>query len=264
MSRRTRRTYLGLKPLYFTDVDIVSTHTLACAAHEDRRPEVFLVPAAGGRPKTIIKDAAYPTFSRNGQWIYVAAPRESGERCEFARYQPAVVTWCRWPPTGTLAIESYDGDLYYVDATDRPGSLWRLPAGGGPVVKIVSGIVLGSFDVAERGVYYIDRASGDASGSPTDRSGEETRLQYFDFSTQQSTIVAVNLGPVSFGLSVTRDDRKVFYSRIDSSLNELMVVDNSQWDAAVAAASQRNPKCPMMDRRTTRLAAGDRDSGRDC
>ena len=192
----------------------------------DGRPEVFLVPAAGGRPRTLIKDAAYPTFSRDGQWIYVAAPRESGELriCKIPAGGGDLVQVTT--NTGTLAIESYDGDLYYVDATDRPGSLWRLPAGGGPVVKIVSGIVLGSFDVAEGGVYYIDRVSGDASGFSTDRSGGETRLQYFDFSTQQSTTVAVNLGPVSFGLSVTRDGREVFYSRIDSSLNELMVVDN--------------------------------------
>lgn len=190
------------------------------------RPEVFLVPAAGGRPRTLIKDAAYPTFSRDGQWVYVAAPRERGELriCKIPAGGGDLVQVTT--NTGTLAIESYEGDLYYVDATDRPGSLWRLPAGGGPVVKIVSGIVLGSFDVAERGVYYIDRVPGDASGFSTDRSGGETRLQYFDFSTQESTTVAVNLGPVSFGLSVTRDGREIFYSRIDLSLNELMVVDN--------------------------------------
>ena len=181
-------------------------------------------PAVGHR--TLIKDAAYPTFSRDGQWIYVAAPREKGELriCKIPARGGDLVQVTN--NTGTLAIESYDGDLYYVDATDRPGSLWRLPAAGGPAVKIVSGIILGSFDVAEGGVYYIDRVSGDASGFSTDRPGGETRLQYFDFSTRQSTTVAVNLGTVGFGLSVTRDGREVFYSRVDSSLDELMVVDD--------------------------------------
>jgi eukaryotic-like serine/threonine-protein kinase len=192
----------------------------------DGRPEVFLIPAAGGRPRTLIKDAAYPTFSRDGQWIYVSAPRENGELriCKIPARGGDVVQVTN--NTGTLAIESYDGDLYYVDATDRPGSLWRLPAPGGPVVKIVSGVILGSFDVAEGGVYYIDRVSGDASGFSTDRPGGETRLQYFDFSTRQSTTVAVNLGTIGFGLSVTRDGREVFYSRVDSSLDEPMVVDD--------------------------------------
>jgi len=192
----------------------------------DGRPEVFLVPAAGGRPRMLIKDAAYPTFSRDGQWIYAASARENGELriCKIPARGGELVQVTN--NTGTLAIESYDGDLYYVDATDRPGSLWRLAAAGGPVDKIVSGIILGNFDVAEGGVYYIDRVSGEASGFSTDRPGGETRLQYFDFSTQQSTTVAVNLGIVGFGLSVTRDGREVFYSRVDSSLDELMVVDD--------------------------------------
>jgi len=183
------------------------------------------VPAAGGRSRALIKDAAYPTFSRDGQWIYVSAPRENGELriCKIPTRGGDLVQVTK--NTGTLAIESYDGDLYYVDATDRPGSLWRLPAAGGPVVKIVSGIILGNFDVAEGGVYYIDRVSREAIGS-ADRPGGETRLQYVDFRTRQSTTVAVNLGTVGFGLSVTRDGRDVFYSRVDSSLDELLVVDH--------------------------------------
>jgi len=192
----------------------------------DGRPEVFLVPAAGGRPRRLIKDSAYPSFSRDGQWIYVASPRENGELriCKIPARGGDLVQVTN--NTGTLAIESYDGDLYYVDATDHPGSLWRLPAAGGPAAKILSGIILGNFDVAEGGVYYIDRVSGDGSGFSADHPDGETRLQHFDFSTRQSTTVAINLGTVGFGLSVTRDGREVFYSRVDSSLDELMVVDD--------------------------------------
>jgi hypothetical protein len=36
--------------------------------------------------------------------------------------------------------------------------------------------------------------------------------------------VAVGLGTVTFGLSATRDGRTVFYSRVDSTTDELMVV----------------------------------------
>ena len=152
----------------------------------DGRPEVFLVPAAGGRSRALIKDAAYPTFSRDGQWIYVSAPREKGELriCKIPTRGGDLVQVTK--NTGTLAIESYGGDLYYVDATDRPGSLWRLPAAGGPVVKIVSGIILGNFDVAEGGVYYIDRVSSETSGFSADRPGGETRLQYLRF--QHATV----------------------------------------------------------------------------
>ena len=126
---------------------------------------------------------------------------------------------------GAIAIESYGGDLFYVDTTNGPGTVWRLPQGGEPAVKVIEGVVLGNFDVVEEGLYYIDRVSGEA-GSFTDRPDGETRLRYFDFATSQSTTVATNLGTIGLGLSATRDGRTVFFARVDSSTDELILVDN--------------------------------------
>jgi hypothetical protein len=69
--------------------------------------------------------------------------------------------------------------------------------------------------------------------SATGRSSEpepflETRLQYFDFATRRSTTVARNLGNVYLGLTASRDGRTIFYSRIDSSVDDLMLVENFQ------------------------------------
>ena len=154
----------------------------------------------------------------------MASPREKGDLriCRFVSGgDPVQVT----NNTGTLAIESHAGDLDYVDAMDRPGSLWRLPTAGGRAAKIVSGVILGSFDVAEGGVYYIDRVSMTGAAPPLFAPAER-RLQHFDFSTETATTVAVDLGTVGFGLSVTRDGREVFYWRVDSSIDELMVVED--------------------------------------
>ena len=126
---------------------------------------------------------------------------------------------------GALAIESYGGDLFYVDTPSGPGTVWRLPQGGGPAVKVIEGVVLGNFDVVEDGLYYIDRVSGEA-GSFTDRPDGETRLRCFDFATSRSATVATNLGAIGPGLSATRDGRTVFFSRVDSSTDELILVDN--------------------------------------
>ena len=52
------------------------------------------------------------------------------------------------------------------------------------------------------------------------------RFDYLDFSTGKSTTVARDLGAVAFGLSASRDGRTVYFSRIDSSVDELMLVDN--------------------------------------
>jgi hypothetical protein len=132
---------------------------------------------------------------------------------------------------GLMPIESYDGDLFYLDNLNGPGSVWRLPRGGGPAVKEVEGVISGNFDVVDGGLYYIDSVSRHA-GSFIDKPGSDTRLRYFDFATSQSTTVAANLGMVTGatnspgGLSATRDGRTVFFARVDSDVNELMVVDN--------------------------------------
>ena len=103
--------------------------------------------------------------------------------------------------------------------------MWRLPQGGGPAVKVVEGVVLGNFDVVEEGLYYIDRVSGDA-GSFSSRPDGETRLRYFDFATSRSVTVATNLGAIGMGMSATRDGRTIFFTRVDSSMDELILVDN--------------------------------------
>ena len=59
-----------------------------------------------------------------------------------------------------------------------------------------------------------------------ERSLETDALQFFDFATRRASTVADNLGWVGFGLSASRDGRTVFFSRIDSSIHELTVVDD--------------------------------------
>ena len=116
-----------------------------------------------------------------------------------------------------MAIESRDGaHLFY---TDNPGSfspatLWRIPVGGGPAVKIAERVDATRFDVVEGGIYY------------TETTGKETRLQYFDFASQRTTTLSANLGPLGPGISAAPDGRSVFYARIDSTINDLMLVED--------------------------------------
>jgi eukaryotic-like serine/threonine-protein kinase len=193
------------------------------------RPDVLVVPAAGGKPTiltTNVPNGGFPSFSRDGQWIYFCVMQDQQARIWKIRAAGGDTVQVT-TNTGALAIESYDGrDLYYVEAADRPSSVWRLPLRGGTPVKVLDGVVLGNFDVVEGGIYYIDRVSGEAGAFSTDRPAGQTRLRYFDFGTRQSTTVAENLGAVGFGLSASRDGRTVFLSRIDSSVDELMRVEN--------------------------------------
>jgi hypothetical protein len=75
-------------------------------------------------------------------------------------------------------------------------------------------------------IYYIDRPSGEGGLLYTDRPSGETRLQYFDLPTRRTTTVARNLGDVFLGLTPSRDGRTSLYSRVDFSMDDLMLVDN--------------------------------------
>ena len=85
--------------------------------------------------------------------------------------------------------------------------------------------MLGHFAVIDRGVYYMDRATRSPGALATDRPGP-TRLQYFDFASRKSRTMVPDLGTIGLGLTVSRDGRTILYSRVDSSVDDLMLVEN--------------------------------------
>ena len=93
-------------------------------------------------------------------------------------------------------------------------------------MKVLDGVVRGAFAVLDGGLYYIDQPSGDGGILNIDRPSGETRLRYFDFMTHSSATVARNLGNVYLGLTASRDGRTIFYSRVDSSVEDMMLVEN--------------------------------------
>jgi hypothetical protein len=91
---------------------------------------------------------------------------------------------------------------------------------------VLDGVVRSAFTVLDGGTYYVDRPSAEGGLLFVDQPSGETRLQYFDFVTRKSTTVARNLGNVFLGLTASQDRRTIFYSRVDSSVDELMLVEN--------------------------------------
>jgi Tol biopolymer transport system component len=196
--------------------------------HSNR--ELYLVAAGGGNAKNLTNDPAgdsFPSFSRDGKWIYFSSNR-GGDRQIWKIPASGGKAVRVTASIGYRPIESPDGAyLYYVEAILTPGSIWRVPSsGGGPPVRLVSGVILGNYAVLDGGIYYIDRPSGDGGIYLIDRPSPQTRLQYFDFSTRKSTTVVGNLGDVDLPLTASQDGRIILYPRRDSSLDDLMLVEN--------------------------------------
>jgi Tol biopolymer transport system component/DNA-binding winged helix-turn-helix (wHTH) protein len=226
-SNASQLTSLGITPgfpRWSPDGTLIAFHGDPAA-----RPDVLVVPAGGGEPQVLtakMTNGGYPSFSRDGQWIYftvVESEQSRIWRMPVSGGDAVRVT----NSVGVRAIESHDRrDLYYVERADRPSPLWRVPVAGGAPVKVLDGVVLGNYDVVEGGIYYIDRIAEATRGPVIVRPSGETRLQYFDFGTGRSTTVARDLGTVGSGLTASADGRTIFFSRIDSSVDELMLVEH--------------------------------------
>ncbi len=190
---------------------------IAFHSNPEGQAEVYVVSAAGGQIRNVTSHPAtdaFPSFSRDGKWMYFSSNRTGPTaiwKQPTAGGPPEQVT----SNPGTVTYESIDGaDLYYSEAFERPAALWRQPTKGGVPVRVLDGLVSGLFAVIERGIYYLDRPAG------------ETRLQFYDFATRTSRTIAPNLGVTSGGLTASPDGRIILYTRIDSSVDDLMLVEN--------------------------------------
>ena len=193
--------------------------------------DVYVVSASGDKPRRLTSHPAaddFPSFSRDGKWIYFSSDRAGGQQQSIWKVPVSggdaiqVTTTAAYAPQ-----ESPDGaHVYYVETMNRPSALWRMPSAGGAAEKVLEGVYLANFAVLTGGIYYIDRPSGGTGVHYVDLPSGDSRLQYFDFTTRKSRTVVQNLGKVDLPFAVSPDGRTILYPRIDSSVNDLMVVAN--------------------------------------
>ena len=210
----TMRTTPGF-PRWSPDGQLIAFHTNGVNGDGD----VFVVPAEGGQVRNLTSRAGtdtFPTFSRDGRWIYFSSTRTGLPaiwKMPVAGGEPVRVS----ERGGLMGIESSDGSyIYYTESRSSfaPAVLWRQPVNGGASVKIAEGVTATSFDVVDNGVYYLEGLSG------------RNRVQYLDLTTRKVVTIADNLGPVDAALAATPDGRTLLFTRIDSSVNDVMLVDN--------------------------------------
>lgn len=209
--------------------------TIAFDANLDGQYQVYVVAAAGGKPRRLTPQQGnnhVPSFSRDGRWVYFSSSR-SGEvqiwKVPVSGGDVVQVTG----NGGFAAFESMDGaHVYYTQTPTSASALWRVPTTGGAPVKVLDGVIQRAFAVLERGIYYIEAAAEREPGPPVlGFAGRPSwtpgaRLRFFDFATRTSAVVS-NLGErISIGLTASPDGRVILYSRIDSPMNDLMLVEN--------------------------------------
>lgn len=92
--------------------------------------------------------------------------------------------------------------------------------------KVLDGVFNGTFDIAEKGIYYVEQEIAGAAMSSGDLRKGETRLRYYAFATRETVTIAGHLGQLFPTLSISQDGRTIFFGEIDASADELMLVEN--------------------------------------
>ena len=189
----------------------------------DARPngagDIYSVRADGGDPKQLTDNPAedhVPCFSNDGHWIYFSSTR-LGPRQIFrmpAAGGPAV----QITRDGAFAAIASDGTWLYYTTSGRSGfALAKVPAEGGEtsMVSEFSGATPLNFAVAPSGIYFSSR-----SGNPPHPS-----LNLYSWSDGKVQEIARFEKQPFLHLSVSPDEKWLIFTRLDSQINDLMLVD---------------------------------------
>ena len=114
--------------------------------------------------------------------------------------------------------ESLDGKfLYYFRHDAFPkGAIWRVSTSGGEENLVVSEVGGRAFEVVEEGMYFIAEHGPDGLHS----------IRFFDFATQETTVVLAGVERPSSGLTVSPDGKSILYAKADAFNNDIMLVEN--------------------------------------
>lgn len=186
-----------------------------CTSVNDQR-DIFVVNKSGGAVRRLTTENGnefFPSWSRDGQWIYFA---KSGAQDQI---------W-KMPATGGEArqvtkngarrgFESPDGSyLYFSKKPDEPG-IWRVPTAGGEEKQILPDVSVNDWAMGEQGIYFINP-----------KPQPHTTLEFFRFATEQISIIATIPKRMLNDFTASPDGRRFLWSQVDRNDSDLILVEN--------------------------------------
>ena len=199
---------------------------------DDRRADIYVIPARGGEPVRVTTDAAddyVPSWSRDGRWIYFGSTRSG--RSEIWKVAPGGGEPVQVTKRGGLcAKESVDGrDLYYTSTATFPATISRVSVAGGEEVTLVRNLAYyANFAVASDGIYFESYVSGNSVGvvgsSPILRPG--VTIEFLSFATGTISRVLTHDRHAGHGFSVSPDGKTLLFGVVESFTEDLMLIEN--------------------------------------
>jgi len=183
---------------------------------------VFAISTENRAVRRLTEDGFFsPYWSHDGQWIYLtSAPRR--EMYDIWRMPARGGTPVQLTKKGGLAPQgSPDGKyLYY---TKGNGGIWRMTASGGEEMQLLTdpqGGLRTYWRVVSGGIFYV---TGNAAPSVS------FELYFYDFATRSGRRVVRLPGFLPLytgGLTVSSDGKRMVYSQVSRSGDDIMLVEN--------------------------------------
>jgi Tol biopolymer transport system component/predicted Ser/Thr protein kinase len=158
-----------------------------------------------------------PTWSRDGRWLYYGECRPDG--CDIWRVPMAGGAPERITHSGGLrGVEAPDGQTFVYTVTDDESPLYAQPIAGGPRRQVVECAITRSLTTGPDGVYYM----ACPAQAPT------SQLYRLDLETGSESLLgtaAIGGGFVP-GMSVSRDGKRILFTKRIAEGSDLMLVEN--------------------------------------
>jgi Tol biopolymer transport system component/DNA-binding winged helix-turn-helix (wHTH) protein len=184
--------------------------------------DICIVEKSGGPLKCITTDTAddqFPSWSRDGQWIYFSSKRSGrSEIWKIPANGGSPIQLTRQGGVGP--IESLDGKSIYYSSRPGYGSICKVSQeGSAQESEVVRDTLsyLKNFQVVRDGIYFVAKRKSKAASS----------LNFFRFADRE-IIRLVDVERRIVGLDVSADERVIVWSQDTESSSDLVLVENFQ------------------------------------
>jgi Tol biopolymer transport system component len=189
-------------------------------ARADRGAEVYIIPAAGGRPdkphRVLLGSGA--SWSHDGKSIYFQW-RGMIWKADGVPSGPGGNRRQLTHMFGNAPEESVDGRYVYFS---NQRAIWRVPAEGGAEERAIvpeHDLLWVVIQPTKKGVYYLEFARG----------ARAMEVSFYDFTTRRNE-VAFRIKDADFfqamSFSISPDGKYILYPRVDQGQINLMLVEN--------------------------------------
>jgi Tol biopolymer transport system component/tRNA A-37 threonylcarbamoyl transferase component Bud32 len=188
--------------------------------------DVWIMPASGGEPRVLANDPAEeitPCFDPASQWVYFTSSRSG------------VLQLYRVPITGGPATQvtqgggftcqfSPDGRSLYYLKTRAGGEIWRIDLATNREEPVVPEMKSRNWKVLRDGIYLLDSQNNAQLGT----AARVADARFYRFATKKIEDLGFRTPKAAtfIGIDLSADAKWVYYSQVDSSTNELQLVEN--------------------------------------